>query len=161
MGLLDRINASDTLSEFDDAARDRYWDALTCAVDGRYFAACYLWGYTIEMVLKTAYFRVIGVDDSEDLRPELQNARAMARARGVRNLHDLLFWSESLIATRRQRGVPMSPALAVALSARVSQAAEHWREVMRYRRAILASDESHEMLRVAEWVLSNDTQLWS
>ena len=57
MALLDRIAPYDSIREMEIAGVDRYWDGLTCALDGRYFGACYLLGYAIEMTLKVACFR--------------------------------------------------------------------------------------------------------
>ena len=44
-----------------------------------------------------------------DLRGALRDAREMARARGVGNLHDLTFWAGMLVEIRESRGRALEP----------------------------------------------------
>jgi len=161
MGLLNRIEPHDSVREMEAAGIDRYWDGLACALEGRYFGACYLLGYAIEMTLKVAYFKFSRVSESDDLRHELRRALDMARTRGITNLHDLKFWAEALVRTRDDQCRPMDPVVAGALIGYVSDAAQHWKEVLRYRRSIPAMDECHDLLHVADWILGRHPQLWS
>jgi hypothetical protein len=160
MGLLARGAAYDSVPEMDAACNDRYWDALTCALDGRDFAACYLLGYAIEMLLKTACFRFLGVPVTANLQPHLIAVRQQPRFRGV-SLHDIQAWVDYLLDVRNRRGQPLDAALAGALVIRVATVAQHWSEVMRYRRAIPAADEANELHRQFEWLVNRYIQLWS
>ncbi|MFH0980959.1 MAG: hypothetical protein V2A79_05420 [Planctomycetota bacterium] len=151
----------DTLEEMDAAREDRYWDGLACACEDRAFGASYLFGYAIEMALKVALFRFRHVMPMADLRPELTRVRLMAKTRGVRNLHDLSFWAETLLAERLGSGLPLDPISAGILRAEVGAAAYHWSEVLRYRRSVAADRECEELRGAYEEIVSLYPQLWS
>src|SRR5438067_365326 len=83
--LLDRCNR-DSIREYRAAARQRFNDALAMAGQGRRTGAIYLWGYTAEMILKAAYFSVIGLSETHvvtwhaDLRPAINRGRILGIA---------------------------------------------------------------------------------
>jgi hypothetical protein len=58
--LLARCNP-DSIREFRLAAQLRFDDAMALAAAGNRTGAIYLWGYTVEMQLKAAYFSTIGI----------------------------------------------------------------------------------------------------
>jgi hypothetical protein len=151
----------DSIQQMEAARADRYWDALACGCDGRTFGACYLLGYAVEMALKTAYFRFLGVPTRADLRPHLLSQAVSVYFRGrQRRLHDLVAWAELLILTRIQRGRPLDSMVASGLLTHVGEVALNWSEVMRYRRAIDAESEAVIVFRGEEWVHAHYDQLW-
>src|SRR5438105_4955713 len=80
--LLDRCNP-DSIREYRTAARQRFDDALAMVAQARRTGAIYLWGYTSEMLLKAAYFSLIGLPETQslswgaDLRPAIVRGRVL------------------------------------------------------------------------------------
>jgi hypothetical protein len=162
MGLLARISSIDSIQEMEQAKQDRFLDGLACAKQERFFVACYLLGYVIEMALKLAYFRLRPVGVAQNLDRELAAARQMSRARGVRSLHDMAFWAESLIEERKRTGRPLDAVLALELATRAGQVAQDWTEVLHYRRSVPADDAYVRLRAQVKWFLSARQQrLWS
>ena len=64
--LLERCGP-DSIREFRSAGRQRFDDGLALAAVGRRTGAIYLWGYAAEMILKSAYFSVVGLDESAEI----------------------------------------------------------------------------------------------
>ena len=60
MPLIARVTADHSIREFRNAAWRRYQEARRLAINGDRLAAIYLWGYAAEMLLKAAYFRLVG-----------------------------------------------------------------------------------------------------
>lgn len=76
--------APDSIREFTAAARQRDRDARAAAETGRTTAAVYLAGYAAEMLLKAAYFRLIGMGDSDPLTiSDLARAKADGKRLGL------------------------------------------------------------------------------
>ena len=160
MGLVSRSASTDSIQEMDAARRDRFWDALTCGIDERHFAACYLFGYAIEMSLKVAYFRLISTNVVADLAPHLKTVGRQPRFKQRGRLHNVVAWADQLLEIRRLQGRPLSPALTGELILRAKQVAGNWSEVMRYRRSIKAVDEACQLLELAEWFSRRHDDLW-
>ena len=104
--LLDR-RQPDSIREFRLLGRRRFDDALALAAAGRRTGAIYLWGYTAEMILKAAYFSVIGLSETTaitwnaDLRPAIVRGRSL----GIvwprsGDGHNVRAWSELLVLQR-------------------------------------------------------------
>jgi hypothetical protein len=78
--LLDRWQP-ESIREFRAAARQRFDDAVACAAAGRRTGAIYLWGDSAELLLKAAYFSVIGLSEtasitwSSEIVPAIHTAR--------------------------------------------------------------------------------------
>ncbi len=162
MGLLNQTSSIDSIQEMEQAREDRFRDGLACAQSARFFAACYLLGYVIEMAMKLAYFRVRSVAITQNLVGELKAARQMARKRGVRNLHDIAFWADTLISERRNMGRPLETELAIELASRARQVSRDWAEVLRYRRSVPAEDAYVRLRTQVEWFLTvKQRELWS
>lgn len=69
----------ETILEFQAAAEDRYWEAISLMTDGHLAGGIYLAGYVAEMLLKSAYFSVRG----EALTAQIWPLLAPAWAKGV------------------------------------------------------------------------------
>lgn len=169
MDLLTRIAPHDSIDEMEAAREDRYSDSLTCALDGREFAACYLMGYVIEMLLKSAFYRFDGVPLVADLRGGLRSARKHPRFKPVtgspsilaHGLHNIRAWGDHLIDTRQRTGRALDVRVASRLVYELCWVQNNWSETLRYRRSIPASDEVHRFLKIADWLRSEYVTLWS
>src|SRR5436190_1788620 len=138
MPLIARIRPSHSIREFRTAARLRYQEGRRLAVAGDRLAAIYLWGYSAEMLLKAAYFRLKGWLPANPISmTDLTQARSYAvNHLGLQwssNLHDLTRWRELLIEERKLRMIPYQAAFSRSLNARVNHIYLNWREHLRYR----------------------------
>ena len=164
--LLDRCRP-DCIREFRAAARERYDDALVLATNGQRTGAIYLWGYTVEMTIKAAYFSFIGLLDTDvitwsaDLRPAINRGRAMGipwppAGEG----HNLRAWADLLVAVR---GLSPVSAYASSFKLQVRRCGQRmeglWRETLRYRRNNAYLHEMQQVREAAEWFLGNADSL--
>lgn len=164
--LLDRCHP-DSIREYRAAAYQRFDDALAMAGRGRRTGAIYLWGYTAEMVLKAAYFSLLGVPETRalDWRTDLRSAIVRGRGLGIAwpasgEGHNVRAWAELLVAARS-----LSPltAYAVAFGRDVQRQAQRfeslWRETLRYRKNYAYSYEMRQVRQSAEWFLVHSAAL--
>jgi len=144
------------------AAETRFWDGLALAAGESDHAAgaVYLLGYVAEMLLKTAYFRFVGVPPGENLAPHLRAVRAHAAWTG-RNLHDLRSWVDFLVDVRRLQGQPLPPAFAGQARVQTLAVDVHWRESLRYTSLPALDLELSQVYDGVEWLRLNHTALWS
>lgn len=143
------------------AAEQRFWDGLTLATGGagHETGAIYLFGYAAEMLLKTAYFQVIGVPPSRNIAPHLAAARRDASWRGG-NLHNLQSWFALLNDARAIQGNSWDAVTAATVERHVLIVASHWREFLRYTSLSAADAELEEVLTSVDWLLGNSEILW-
>jgi hypothetical protein len=151
----------ETWTGMERAAAQRFWDALVLATGeaGHEAGAIYLFGYVAEMLLKTAYFRFIGVPVGQDIAPVLRAVRNHSLWTG-RNLHDLRSWIDFLIDIRQLQGQPLSPLTAGAIRQRVLAVDAHWRESLRYTPQAATVIELDETFAGVEWLRDNHALLW-
>lgn len=157
----------DSVAEFEAAANQRYYDGLGAATQGRRTAAIYLWGYTAEMIVKAAYFRLIGFAPQQHiLFTDLQNARN----RGHQLLipwpkqgwgHNVAAWSQLVILERAHQPQWLYPNanFGVEFQSRVHPISRLWRETLRYHKNVAYSFEVLHMRECAEWLLTNMNRL--
>lgn len=142
------------------AAGMRFREASRLAIGGDRLAAIYLAGYAAEMLLKAAYFRLVGWDptDSIDLA-DMQNARKYATTTlgsvWPGNLHDLTGWAALLVTERRKRRVEYLMPFARSLNARVKRVYLNWREVLRYHSNRPYEGEVTVVLQAVHWLLAH------
>lgn len=166
MPLISRIPATKphTIWEFQTAASLRYSEGKRLAAAGDRLSAIYLWGYTTEMVLKAAYFRLTGWRSRQPFtKSDLDNAKAYANRTVFpmppplkwwdANLHDLSKWALLLIQERRRRSVAFSPAFSRALETRVRLVHANWREYLRYRMNRPYAHEVENTHAAVQWLL--------
>jgi len=164
--------------EFELAAKGRSLDA-TCLNRGRRsYWGIYTTGYVFEMLLKAAYFRVVGRSErhdlmgpnpkTRDLNKETLKQRASALKVQItpKNLHDIVFWADLLIAERNFIAIsgtmsPMSSTIANRLAANAKIVAQHWREDMRYWRPFTAASAFRKVVKSTVWLKQNYKGLWS
>lgn len=162
MAFWSRLTTVETWPEIESAAEQRFWDGLALVTSGGRgeTGAVYLFGYVVEMLLKTAYFRVRGVARHADTSTERRHARRLAAGYGRRNDHDLNYWVFVLERMRDVSGRPLDPAVSGAIRFRVGIVADHWNESLRYRDAQPTEDEIHDVLRNVEWIREHYKDMW-
>src|SRR5437899_1926081 len=99
MPLLNRLPSNHTIREFRIAAALRYREATHLATAGDRLAAIYLCGYAAEMLLKAAYFRLLGKSPVEaitlhDIQDAKQYATTFLGVSWIGNLHSLPSWGD-------------------------------------------------------------------
>jgi len=161
LGLLLKIANTESILELEAAMRDRLEDAFTLAVEGKSFAACYLFGYVAEIALKTTYFRFqqkpVTIDIAADIKSMHKKLQAVQPSA---NLHNVEAWAEQIIAARAAVNRALDAPLDSSLRTRASAVADHWAETIRYRRSVPANDEALELFEQATWFLDNHASFW-
>ncbi len=155
----------DTLGKLERAARRRFAEARRLVADEP-LGAIYLFGYTIEMRLKAAYFRMVGLVSASILA----SSRGLAEARirtllGVKGAvgHNLYGWAKLLEDARATTpGASALPSgLASEMYAHVQNIEACWTEVLRYRANRPYTEEMKAVYAGANWFKINSRRLWS
>jgi hypothetical protein len=163
---------SDTLGKLERAAARRYAEANRLLTDEP-LGAIYLFGYTIEMRLKAAHYRLtslpINADISVATPPNSSSPRKLAEGQIKIILgpaapasvgHHLLGWANLVIDSRAVAGLPTIASQAVFLG-HIQNAALCWTESLRYHANKPYNAEVQAMTDAARWVKSNYRRLWS
>lgn len=164
--LLERCRP-DSIREFRAAALRRFHDGLVLTVNGNRTGAIYLWGYAAEMILKSAYFSLIGVTETAPITWDGHLLPAIVRGREMHLAwprqgqgHNVAAWAELLVAVRAQ-----SPATAYTspLDLEVQRAGQRiwqlWRETLRYHKNVAYPHEVKQVREACEWLLANSPEL--
>lgn len=158
MSLVDRVDAGGhSIRRFRAAARMRYQEGLRLANNERLLGSVYLWGYVAEMLLKGAYFRLVGFGDNDVIQvADMYVARNRAlNVFGVSwpgNLHDLSGWSALLIEEHDLLGRPLRADLRMNLNAHISRVNVNWREDLRYHPNRPSRREFERVLDAVTWL---------
>ena len=152
--LIDRCQP-DSIREFRASARRRYHDGLALAGAGNRTAAIYLWGYATEMILKVAYFSLLGLAEDDvitiagHIQPAINRGRAAPLAIAWPNAgagHNVRAWGELLVGVRALAAATVyQPAFAAQVQACGQRIGQFWRETLRYhknRPICMKSDKS-------------------
>ena len=159
---------TDTLGKLERAARRRYAEALHLAPDEP-LGAIYLFGYTIEIRLKAAYYRVVGLATPSPI-DRVRRQFGESRIRTLLLLssrtavgHNLIGWARLLEDARASTpGVAALPLpMATQMYAHVQNVAACWTEVLRYRANKPYNEELTAVRSGAEWFKRNARRLWS
>jgi hypothetical protein len=159
----------DSIREFRAAARQRYSDGLALAAAGNRTAAIYLWGYTAEMVLKAAYFSVVGISDDDPItmaghiRPAIHRGRAAPfhiawppRGEG----HNVRAWAELLVAARAQNpATAYGPDVAFQVQGCGQAIGQHWNETLRYHKNRAYLHELRRVSQATDWLYIHSLDL--
>jgi hypothetical protein len=161
---------TDTPGKLEAAATRRYAEAIHLLEDEP-LGAIYLLGYTIEMRLKAAHYRLVGIplnaDISAPIRPNNLSPRKLAEDQ-VRAIlgsvgpvgHHLLGWARLVIDDRVQTGLPALASQSI-LMKHVGEASLCWTESLRYHANKPYDDEVEAMKAAASWMRQNYRRLWS
>jgi len=154
----------DSIAQFRISARIRHEDAAQLARSNRGLAAIYLWGYTVEMTVKAAWFALLGYPDYKSIaRKDLETAKAVAKSYGIGwpgNFHDIECWAQLLV----QHRVALNRPYAVhhfdtVLLAHAHCVYSRWRESLRYKANVPYRFEVEAVAESAEWFLTNSRSL--
>jgi hypothetical protein len=163
--LLDRRQV-ECIREFRATARERFNDGLSLAAAGRRTGAIYIWGYSVEMLIKAAYFSVIGYADvasitwPADLTPAIQRGRNMGIAWPPKGAgHNIVAWAELLVSERVSLGLAYSQQFALDVQTHSNRVWQHWRETLRYHKNNAYMHEMNQVRLAAEWFLVNGNLL--
>lgn len=159
----------DSIQEFEQARHDRLYDGLTLWSEGHDHSpagAVYLLGYTVEMALKCAYFRVLKLPISDPITgSELKTARGKAAVFGItappESYHSVRFWCELLREQRRSDNMPLEASLDQELVAETAAVYDRWSVEMRYKASYTALGTLSRVLQAAEWFELNYVRLYS
>lgn len=157
----------ESIREFRASARERFADALALAGQGRRTGAIYLWGYSAEMVLKAAYFAVLGRSETDvltwpgDLLPAIDAGRRMGIAwPHAGQGHNVRAWAELLVAQRAATpGAAYPPLLGQEVQACGQSIGQLWSETLRYHKNLAYVYEMNQVREAAEWLLVNSHAL--
>jgi len=154
----------DTLGKLEQAARRRFAEASNLIADEP-LGAIYLFGYTVEMRLKAAYFRTVGLAPATNLSKFRKPAEAQIRSLlGIRGAvgHNLYGWARLLETARATTpgAIVLPLALAQNMYAHIQNIELCWTEVLRYRANKPYNEELEAVRTGASWVRINGRRLW-
>ena len=148
------------LSDFLQAADDRYDDADQLLTGQRYDGAAYLFGYAAEMWLKSACLRLRGIGPTGQVKSALGTLKHwMGQAAPhvpFTDYHDLSYFAECVTALRASANRPLAPTLQADLNRHVVVGLHsEWIVDMRYRQTGVTPAEALATLRNTRWVKAN------
>jgi len=117
-----------------------------------------LLGYFVEITVKCAFFRVLGIRFDEPIRKQDIKAAAelvlddFSIREPKEGYHNPLFWSLALIAVRERMGDPLPSELAFELVSRAQRLKSSWAPSMRYASDASLPEDWLEMDRDAKWL---------
>ena len=164
MPLIARVPPAHTVGEFRRAARLRFAEANRAAERGDRLVGVYLAGYAAEMILKAAYFRIVGERASDPIPlSELQGIKKQVKlSLGIvwsGNLHNLPQWVELLVEECKLRGKPCTLGFASRVTDQIRRIYANWREDIRNRANRPRSGEWDQVFRAVEWLFASETRL--
>src|SRR5262249_281475 len=153
--------------EFRASARQRFEDGVALAAAGHRTGAIYLWGYTAEMILKAAYFSLLGRPEAAvltwtaDILPAINAGRSMGIAWPVHGQgHNVRAWAECLVATRAATpGTAYPHPFGLEVQARGQRIGNLWSETLRYHKNVAYLYERNQVREAVEWLLVNSAAL--
>jgi len=161
----------DTLGKLEQAARRRYAEARRLTADEP-LGAIYLFGYTIEMRLKAAYYRVVGLGTAHHISAGAPSPRKVAETKICALLllkpnspvgHNLYGWGKLLEQTRATLPAPgpLPTPMLSDMYIHLQNASLCWTEVIRYRATPPYDEELQVVDAAARWFRMNYRRLWS
>lgn len=167
-----RRAGKDTLAKLEAAARKRFREAEVLYAHGEELGAIYLFGYSIEMRLKAAYYHAIGLapssaieklhrkpaEDAIDAMPLLPKHPVVG---GPYPGHHIVGWARLLEQTRATGAAPMDATLAKLMHQHANATFMCWVEFLRYRANEPYDVEITAVRSAARWFRANATRLWS
>jgi hypothetical protein len=127
----------------------------------------YLWGYSAEMILKAAYFSLLGRAETAvltwggDILPAIDRGRAMGIVWPVSGQgHNVRAWAELLVAQHAATpGAAYPPHLSQRVQAYGQSIGQLWSERLRYHKNVAYLYEINQVHEAAEWLLVNSDTL--
>jgi hypothetical protein len=163
----------DTLRKLESAARLRFREAERLHAQGEGLGAVYLYGYSVEIRLKAAYYRTIGLVPGSAMDSNLHRKPAEAAIKALPLLpshpgtlgpapgHHVVGWARLVEQTRAgPGGKPMSSGLASEMHQHAAAVFECWAEFLRYRGNKPYNNELAAVQTAARWFRANSSRLW-
>ncbi|GAB4459957.1 MAG: hypothetical protein OHK0029_23200 [Armatimonadaceae bacterium] len=142
---------------------DRFSAANALLAHGQWDTAIYLFGYVVEMVLKTAYFRAIRnslfAPVGAMLRPARNAGNRLIPGIPDENYHSLRFWSELLRAERRQQNRVLHPVTEMWLAEYTRVLYQNWMVEMRYHPNRADRRTAVDVAEAATWFFDHRAEL--
>jgi hypothetical protein len=155
----------DSVGQFRASAAIRNEDAWGLYFQGRFTAAIYLWGYAVEMTLKSAWFsNVLKYDDNKIIkRSDLQQAGDLAK-KTYRipwgGFHDLVGWAGLITEYRIINGnYYINSNFGPQMLLQSQSVYSRWRETLRYKKNRAYVFEADSVAQATEWFLLNSSIL--
>jgi hypothetical protein len=162
----------DYIATFERAASRNFKDAERLQSGSRKLGAIYLYGYSVEMLVKSAYFRMAfaaaqpvlpattRIDNARRRSATNENDPQGNRLATVASPHDISGWAALLTRKRAllaaaNQAVAYSPILATEVRNRADRVYDHWKEYMRYRAVRVKAAELAIVRDDARWFLKN------
>lgn len=166
MPIRSTTSGQETIAIFESTAEEKYEDGFNLLSYVSPGNGIYLMGYAAEMLLKSAYFRIIGLSETTPItRQHLRDARSEAARLSVgasdEQFHNVEFWGEIVIKKRIQqaRGLPF--AFVVELENRTRRLALNWFVEMRYRDLQgVTKQDLEDVFDDVVWIKSNYERFW-
>lgn len=152
----------DTVGRLEAAASRRQGESDCLRLSGQRLGAVYLLGYSIEIRLKTAYFRVRRFNSADLIdRTDRELVEKQGRLMHLMDsgAHDLTGWARMLVHARDDQRRPMGRVLREEMLRLVAEAASVWSPELRYRAVVLGADDENRVVAAAEWLRDNYSQL--
>jgi hypothetical protein len=166
LSLVSRIG-EDTIGKLEAAARRRYAEACRLVV-GEPLGAIYLFGYTVEIRLKAAYYRTKGLLPGTPLGPYRRPAETRIRFLLGLPMHDpvghhVFGWARLVEDARAVTpGVAaLPPGVSAAMNSHAQRVAACWVETLRYRANRPYNEELAAVQAAAQWFRNNYSRLWN
>jgi hypothetical protein len=168
-------SGSDSLGKLEKAARARMRDAEALHQRGHCLAAVYLYGYVIEISLKTAYYRLIGLTPSTSINRLLHRRPAEDLIKKMGGLpahpqgptiagHNVIGWARLIDQERSSTKsicTPFDLGFANELHRRMQDVFSCWAEFLRYRANRPYNEEVANVRNTARWIRRHWKKLWS
>jgi hypothetical protein len=149
----------DCVAEFENAAVQRFAEAEVLLKRSRHLGAIYLFGYSVEMRVKAAFFRNAGFTDGRLIsREDRSHAIGMSATLGLPaspGPHDIAGWAALAVAARLTTARPYETALGNLIVAQATSLYLIWREVLRYRATQPMPREIRTVRVIANWFAKN------
>ncbi len=155
----------ETVGEFEVASEEKFYQGQSLIIAGYHDIGIYILGYVAEMMLKMAYYRVIG-----KTKPSFRVDSALTPAKNVGEalipliepemFHSLRFWAMLLQSVRVGQGRPLSAALALPFESRTERLYNNWYIGMRYRRHLATQAEAMQVLDDVAWLRTHLSGFW-
>ena len=170
-----RRSGCDSLGKLEASVLLRMREAEALYLGGQRLGAVYLYGYVIEISLKTAYYRVIGLVSATVIHKQLHRLPAENAIKALIGLpshpqgaaspgHNVIGWARLLEqerATPAPGRVPLDANLATELHNRMQDVFNCWAEFLRYRANLPYNEEVQTMRDSARWIRRHYANLWS
>ena len=158
------LPSSECVDNFELVAQEKYEAGFNLLTVGMLSDAVYLMGFTADMLLKSAYFRLCQFQGQQPVTSsDLQNAKNEAKTLGVKadreGYHGLEFWSEMIVKKRRQF-VPLDAAFEIELQRHIRTLQNNWSVEMRYLPNLVIYQDAESVFDEVSWVIDNHERLW-